>query len=63
MRLNIYGMINEQLAIGSFENIQTLRYWIAAEVLTAKDEFIFIHNEVLDKSALSNVVSQKYINE
>ena len=26
MRLNIYGMINEQLAIGSFENIQALRY-------------------------------------
>ena len=36
MLLNIYGVINEQLAIGSLENIQILRYWIAAEVLNAK---------------------------
>ena len=41
--LNIYGVINEQLAIGSLENIQTLRYWIAAGVLNAKDELIFLH--------------------
>ena len=32
MLLNIYIVINEQLALGSLENIQALRYWIAAEV-------------------------------
>ena len=61
MLLNIYGVINEQLAIGSLENIQGLRYWIAAEVLNAKDESIFIHKEVLDKSVVDNI--KKYINE
>ena len=55
MLLNIYGVINEQLAIGSLENIQTLRYWIAAEVLNAKDESIFIYKEVFDKSVVSNI--------
>ena len=55
MLLNIYGVINEQLAIRSVENIQTLRYWIAAEVLNAKDESIFIHKEVLDKSVVGNI--------
>ena len=61
MLLNIYGVINEQLAIGSLENIQTLRYWIAAEVLNAKNESIFIHKEVLDNSVVDNI--KKYINE
>ena len=30
--LNICRVINKQLAIESLENIQCLRYWIAAEV-------------------------------
>ena len=51
----IYGVINEQLAIGSLENIQTLPYWMAAEVLNAKDESKFIHKEVLDKSVVGNI--------
>ena len=55
MLLNIYGVINEQLVIGSLENIKTLRYWIAAEVLNAKDESIFIYKEVLDKSVVGNI--------
>ena len=61
MLLNIYGVINEQLAIGSLENTQTLRYWIAAEVLNAKDESIFTYKEVLDKSVVGNI--KMYINE
>ena len=59
MLLNIYGVINEQLAIRSLEKIQTLRYWIAAEVLNAKDESIFVHKEVLDECCWQH----KYINE
>ena len=55
MLLNIYGVINEQLVIGPLENTQALQYWIAAEVLNAKDESIFIHKEVLYKSVVSNV--------
>ena len=55
MLLNIYGVINEQLAIGSIENIQALRYWIAVEVLNAKDESKFIYKEVLDKSVVGNI--------
>ena len=55
MLLNIYGVINEQSAIGSPENIQALQYWIVAGVLNAKDESIFIHKEVLDKSVVSNI--------
>ena len=58
MLLNIYGVINEQLAIRSVENIQTLRYWIAAEVLNAKDESIFIHKEVLDKGVVGNITKK-----
>ena len=53
--LNIYGVINEQSAIGSPENNQALQYWIVADVLNAKDESIFIHKEVLDKSVVSNI--------
>ena len=53
--LNIYGVISEQSAIGSPENIQTLQYWIVADVLNAKDESIVIHKEVLDKSVVSNI--------
>ena len=52
--LNICGVINEHLAIESIENIQTLRYWIAAKVLNLKDESIFIYKEVLDNSVVSN---------
>ena len=48
-------MINEQLAIESLKNIQTLPYWIAAEILNAKDESKFIHKEVLDKSVVGNI--------
>ena len=47
---NIYIVINEQLALGSLENIQALRYWIATEVRNPKDESIFIHKEVLNKN-------------
>ena len=55
MLLNIYGVINEQLAIRSLENIRTLRYWIAAKVLNAKDESIFLHQKVVDKSVVGNI--------
>ena len=55
MLLNIYGVINEQLVIRSLENIQTLRCWIAAKVLNAKDESIFLHKEVVDKSVVGNI--------
>ena len=48
MLLNIYGVINEQLAIESLANIQALRCWIGAEILNAKNESIYIHKEVLD---------------
>ena len=40
--LNICRVINEHLAIESIENIQTLRYWIAAKVLNLKGKSIFI---------------------
>ena len=40
MLLNNNEVINEQLAIGSLKNIQALLYWIAAEVLNAKDKSI-----------------------
>ena len=53
--LNICGVINEQLAIESIENIQTLRYWIAAKVLNLKDESIFIYKEVLDDSVAGKI--------
>ena len=53
--LNICGVISEHLAIESIENIQTLRYWIAAKVLNLKDESIFIYKEVLDNSVVSNI--------
>ena len=55
MLLNIYRIINEQLAIGSLENIETLRYWIAVEALNAKNESILIHKEVLNKSVVGNM--------
>ena len=61
MLLNIYGVISEQSVIGSLENIQALRYWIPAEVLNTKDESIFIHKEVLDKSVVGDI--KIYINE
>ena len=55
MLLNNNEVINEQLAIGSLKNIQALLYWIAAEVLNAKDKSMFIHKEVLDKSVVGNM--------
>ena len=55
MLLNIYRVINEQLAIGQLENFQALQYWIPADVLNAKNESIFIHEEVLDESGVGNI--------